>query len=299
MNGEPTTEIRFFSYSTRIGRLRYFAYGMGVLLLLLPVLLLAGLLFALKMYFLAGVLGIACYVFALTMGFVFAVRRLHDMDASGWWSLIIGAAFVTTFMKMLNLMPVNLYWLQPLTGLADFVLILLLLFKTGTQGENRFGPVPPPNSTWVVAGAWSFLIVPFFGGILAAIAIPAYQDYIARSQTSEAIQLAGAAEVPVSQYYQSNKTWPTDLSPLYGGQGHTGPVGKFVETVAPATSAGGSFGVIATMKNGGVNRMIAGKSVELWTADGGKTWYCGPASTNPVDPKFLPTSCRDYNPPPP
>lgn len=299
MNGEPASDIRFFSYSSRIGRLRYFAYGMGVFLLLLPALILAGVLFGLKMYFLAGVLGVACYVFMLTMGFVFAVRRLHDMDASGWWTLIIGAAMLSTFLNLLKVIPPNLSWLPALLGLADFVLILFLLFKPGTQDENRFGPMPPPNSTWVVVGAWSFLVVPFFGGILAAIAIPAYQDYIARSQTSEAIQLAGAAEVPVSEYYRNNKTWPTDLSSLYGGPNHEGPVGKFVQSVSPATAADGSFGVIATMKDEGVNRMIAGRSVELWTADGGKTWYCGPASTNPVDPKFLPASCRDGNPPPP
>ena len=299
MNGDSGAGIRFFSYSSRIGRLRYFAYGMGVFLLLLPALVLTGALWALKMYFLAGVLGVACYVFMFTMSFVFAVRRLHDMDASGWWCLIIGAALASTLMKAMGLIPANLFWLSALLGLADLVLVLVLLFKSGTQGDNRFGPVPPPNSTWVVVGAWSFLIVPFFGGILAAIAIPAYQDYVAHSQTAEAIQLAGSAEAPATRYFHDNKTWPTDLSPLFGGPGHTGPVGKFVEIVTPATAVDGSFGVVATMKNEGVNRFIAGKSVELWTKDGGNTWYCGPASSNPVDPKFLPRTCRDSDPSPP
>ena len=299
MDGEPASEIRFFSYSSRIGRLRYFAYGMGVFLLLLPALILAGVLFALKIYFPAFLLCGAAYLFLITMSFVFAVRRLHDLDASGWWSLIIGAAMLSTMLGMLQPGSGNLAWIRGLLGLAEFVLVLILLFKQGSPGDNRFGPPPPPNSTWVVVGAWSFLVVPVFGGILAAIAIPAYQDYVARSQTAEAIQLAGAAEVPVTQYYRNNKAWPTDISSLYGGSGHEGPVGKFVETVTPATSADGSFGVIATMRNEGVNRFLSGKSVELWTNDGGNTWYCGPASSNPVDPKFLPASCRDTSPPAP
>jgi len=299
MNGEPAPEIRFFSYSSRIGRLRYFAYGMGVLLLLLPVLVLAGILLAFKAYFPAGLLFACAYIFMITMSFVFAVRRLHDIDASGYWSLIMGAAMLSTFLNALRVVPQSLFWLPALLGLADFILVLILLFKSGTQGDNKFGPMPPPNSTWVVAGAWSFLIVPFFGGIFAAIAIPAYQDYVARSQTAEAIQLAGAAEIPVVQYYQANKAWPTDLSPLYGGSNHTGPVGKFVDSVTPSASADGSFGVVATMRQQGVNRLIAGKSVELWTSDRGNTWHCGPASSNPVDPKFLPISCRDVSPPPP
>ena len=299
MNGEPTTEIRFFAYSSRIGRLRYFAYGMGTFLLLLPALILAGILFALKLHFLAYLLCGASYIFMITMGFVFAVRRLHDMGASGWWSLIIGAAMLSTILKYLYLMPENLFWLPALLSLADFVLILILLFKSGSQGDNTFGSPPPPNSTWVVAGAWSFLIIPFFGGILAAIAIPAYQDYIARSQMSEGIQLAGSAEVPVSEFYQKNKVWPADISSLYGNKPVGEPIGRFVATITTSTGADGSYGVIATMKGSGVNRMIAGKAVELWTNDGGGTWRCGPASSNPVDAKYLPVSCRDTQPSPP
>lgn len=299
MNGEPDTEIRFFAYSSRIGRLRYFAYGMGTFLLLLPALILAGILFALKLHFLAYLLCGAAYIFMLTMGFVFAVRRLHDMDASGWWSLIIAAAMLSTLLRLLYLIPANFAWLPALLTLADFVFILLLLFKGGSQGDNRFGPQPPPNTTWVVVGAWSFLIIPFFGGILAAIAIPAYQDYIARSQMSEGIQLAGGAEIPVAGFYQKNKAWPADISSLYGNKSVGEPVGHFVANITTATGADGSFGVIATMKESGVNRMIGGKAVELWTSDGGNTWRCGPASTNPVDTRYLPASCRDTAPSPP
>lgn len=298
MNGESPTEIRFFSYSSRIGRLRYFAYGMGVALLLLPVLIAGGILYALQAHFLAFLLFGAAYIFMITMSFVFAVRRLHDLDTSGWWCLIMGAAMLSTLLNALRLIPTDLLWLPALLGLADFVLILMLLFKRGSEGDNRYGSQPPPNSGWVVAGAWSFLIVPFFGGILAAIAIPAYQDYVARSQMSEGIQLAGEAEVPVAEFYQKNKIWPTDISSLYTGR-PSESIGRYVATITVSSAQSGAWGAIATMKTNGVNRMIAGKAVELWTNDGGQTWRCGPASVNPVDTKYLPISCRDTEPSPP
>ena len=49
-------------------------------------------------------------------------------------------------------------------------------------------------------------------GILAAIAIPAYQDYIARSQMSEGIQLNGGGEVGLAEFYQNKSAWPTTLA---------------------------------------------------------------------------------------
>lgn len=298
MAGVPATEIRFFSYRSRIGRLRYFAYGMGTALLLLPAVLAGGILYALQAHLLAFLLFGAAYVFMITMSFVFAVRRLHDMDASGWWCLIIAAVMLSTMANALRLIPANLFWLPALLVLADLVLVLMLLFRRGTAGDNRYGPQPPPNSGWVVAGAWSTLIVPFFGGVAAAIAIPAYQDYIARSQMSEGIQLAGQAEVPVAEFFQKTKTWPTDISSLYSGRPREA-VGRYVATISVSSSPNGAWGAIATMKQVGVNRNIAGRAVELWTSDHGETWRCGPASTNPVDPRFLPVSCRDTEPSPP
>jgi type II secretory pathway pseudopilin PulG len=195
-------------------------------------------------------------------------------------------------LQIFHLLPESLRWLYALTVLVSFVFGLVLLFTPGTQGDNRFGSLPPPNSGWVVFGAWSFLIVPFFGGILAAIAIPAYRDYIARAQTSEAIQLAGGAEQTVSAYHAQNKAWPTDLSPLYP-KNPDGGIGLYSAGITAVTvTDGSSFGIMVTMKQTGVAAPIASKGVEIWTKDGGSTWLCGPASMDPVDPKYLPASCR-------
>lgn len=296
MNGEPATEIKFFDVSSRIGRLRYLAYAVGLMLLMLPLWLVGGALFAFKLRLLAGLLLAVAYIFFLVVGVTFMIRRLHDMNFSGWWLLIFPIVILTTVIGIFAHGSVVLTLINIPLVLAELALSLGILFWPGTSGDNRFGPQPPPNTGWVIAGAWTYILIIPLMGILAAIAIPAYQDYIARSQMSEGIQLAGSAEVPVSEFYEKNKTWPTDISTLYP---KSGPVGRYVETISTSTSADGSFGVIATMKQTGVNRFISGRAVELWTADGGKIWYCGPASNNAVDPKYLPTMCRDGNPPPP
>ena len=132
-------------------------------------------------------------------------------------------------------------------------------------------------------------------GILAAIAIPAYQDYIARSQMSEGIQLAGGGEVGLAEYYQNKSSWPTALVSVYSSATSVGPVGRYV-TILTGTAAGatqGTYTIVATMRNSNVNKNILGKNMAIWTGDGGNTWHCGPATTNGVDAKYLPTSCRD------
>ena len=60
---------------------------------------------------------------------------------------------------------------------------LIFWFIPGTDGPNRFGAKTPPNSVLVLIGVWIVPIL-FIGGILA-VSIPAYQDYVKRSQTQQ------------------------------------------------------------------------------------------------------------------
>ena len=136
-------------------------------------------------------------------------------------------------------------------------------------------------------------------GILAAIAIPAYQDYIARSQMSEGIQLAGGAEVGLAEYYQNKSSWPTALVSVYSSATTVGPVGRYVTILKgfPAAAPAATYAIVATMRSSNVNKNLIGKNMAIWTGDGGNTWHCGPAKTTGVDPKYLPTSCRDAGSP--
>ena len=152
------------------------------------------------------------------------------------------------------------------------------------------------------------MIVVALIGILAAIAIPAYQDYIARSQMSEAIQLSGGGEVGMSEFYQNNSRWPFPtgasggLESVYStaSDNRTLGAGRYVTTVVARGASNGTVGIAAVMKGTGVNAHIANVALEIWTGDGGNTWHCGPANAaagTPVDQKYLPASCRDSGAP--
>ncbi|MDO5770376.1 MAG: DUF805 domain-containing protein [Psychrobacter sp.] len=164
-----TNDSKWYQLSGRIGRLRYAAY----------VMLLSGLAYVVLMIFMAmlvsssdllndgNILGLlmAAYLPLLPFMFYTAIiypkRRLNDLDKSGWWLLLM---FV------------------PLVNIA---FSLYLFFAPGTVGPNQFGAPPRPNRKIHYIGG---LIVPFVGaaiiGILAAIAIPAYQNYIEQSMVA-------------------------------------------------------------------------------------------------------------------
>lgn len=293
MNTPIPTPIKFFDTKTRIGRLRYFAYPIGLLLLVLPVFLIAGISFAANLKTLGVMLIALAYLFMIIMQIIFMIRRLHDMNTSGWWCLIYFSFIPFLILVGMHLLAGVLFFVYVVLMLANLVFVLILLFYPGTKDENRFGPPPPANSGWVIAGAWSYLSV-FFIGILAAIAIPQYQDYIARAQMAEAVELSNAARHQVHLYFIENKQWPQTLGTVYAPAASSTSIGRYVDSLQGIISPDGAYGIVATMKTDeAINFGIRGKALEIWSRDGGKSWWCGPASTNPVDIKYVPAVCRD------
>ncbi|MDH4191758.1 MAG: pilin [Betaproteobacteria bacterium] len=134
------------------------------------------------------------------------------------------------------------------------------------------------------------MIVVAIIGILAAVAIPAYQDYIARSQVSEAVSLLGSGKTPFAEYYADKGSWPTTTSDVMGNT--TGKYTGSIALIASATGAPGGVTLEATMKTSGVNSNITGSKAWLATADGGKNWTCTTGATNGLSSKFLPGACR-------
>ena len=63
-------------------------------------------------------------------------------------------------------------------------LALIWIFKSGTKGRNRFGAPPPPNGMGVLIGAWLLPVITVLG-ILAAVALPAYQGYTTRAKAAQ------------------------------------------------------------------------------------------------------------------
>ncbi|HGO9021565.1 TPA: pilin [Neisseria meningitidis] len=149
------------------------------------------------------------------------------------------------------------------------------------------------------------MIVIAIVGILAAVALPAYQDYTARAQVSEAILLAEGQKSAVTEYYLNHGKWPSNNSSA-GVASASDIKGKYVQKVEVANGV-----VTAEMKSSGVNKEIQGKKLSLWAKRqaGSVKWFCGQpvtrtakatdddvtaaASDKQIDTKHLPSTCRD------
>ncbi len=135
------------------------------------------------------------------------------------------------------------------------------------------------------------MIVVAIIGILAAIAIPAYQDYIARAQVSEAVQLLAGGKTPMAEFYSDKGVWPTAALSVMG---NVGP-GKYTQSIALSTGStltAPTAILTATMKPAGINKNLFGKNIDMKTTDGGATWACSTGTTSAIDTKYLPGACK-------
>ncbi len=132
-------------------------------------------------------------------------------------------------------------------------------------------------------------------GILAVIALPAYQDYTGRAQVSEAITLMEGQKSAIVEYYADKGAWPKNNTEA-GIAAAADIKGKYVAKVEV-----GANGVItATMNAKNVNNDIKNKTVTLQPENkngaaasaGSFTWKCVKGTSNAVPEKFLPSSCR-------
>jgi type IV pilus assembly protein PilA len=129
------------------------------------------------------------------------------------------------------------------------------------------------------------MIVVAIIGILAAIAIPAYQDYTIRAQVSEGLNLSGGAKAAVTEYFQDRGTMPGDNTEA--GLAASGDIqGKYVGSV-DATD-----GIITVTYGNSAHATISGQDL-LMTADttaaGSVQWIC---SSVDIAAKHLPAACR-------
>ena len=146
------------------------------------------------------------------------------------------------------------------------------------------------------------MIVVAIIGILAAIAIPAYQDYTIRAQVTEGLSLAGGVETAVAEFYANHGSWPTALQG--SGAGELGfasdPSGKYVSDV---TWTGNQ--IVATFSsnspqsaNATINSAKLGIAATT-SSNGDIIWACGLASgpdgttgSWSSAPKYLPAACK-------
>ena len=130
------------------------------------------------------------------------------------------------------------------------------------------------------------MIVVAIIGILAAIAIPAYQDYTIRAQVSEGLNLSGGAKAAVTEYFQDRGTMPTSNT-MAGLAANTEIAGKYVTQVDV-----GAGGLITVTYGNEAHTTIATNSITLTpstAAAGSVQWDCAGAG---IADKHLPAACR-------
>jgi type IV pilus assembly protein PilA len=129
------------------------------------------------------------------------------------------------------------------------------------------------------------MIVVAIIGILAAIAIPAYQDYTIRAQVSEGLNLSGGAKAAVTEFYQDRGAFPTDNVEA-GLDVPANIKGKYVQQVGVAgNTITVTYGIDA-------HAIITGQTVQLVATDnlGSVSWAC--QSGGGIADKHLPAACR-------
>jgi len=130
------------------------------------------------------------------------------------------------------------------------------------------------------------MIVVAIIGILAAVAIPSYQDYTARAQVSEAMTLTSGVKTPLAEFLSDKGAMPGGgIASLTDSTS-----GKYVASIVLAGTAAAPQ-ILATMKATGVNAGIQNSVFALVSSDGGNSWDCGTATTTLLD-KYLPGSCK-------
>jgi type IV pilus assembly protein PilA len=134
------------------------------------------------------------------------------------------------------------------------------------------------------------MIVVAIIGVLAAIAIPAYNDYVKRGQVAEATGLLWGAKTPMAEYFSNGKRWPNQPNEVLGTTS-----GKFTGSIlyfGTPDHAAADMTLMATMATTGVSQELSGATFLLETTDGGANWTCRAGGPKPISEAYLPTSCK-------
>ncbi|MES2912711.1 MAG: pilin [Pseudomonadota bacterium] len=132
------------------------------------------------------------------------------------------------------------------------------------------------------------MIVVAIIGILAAVALPAYQDYTTRAKVSEVVLAASSARTAIAEYVAASGAFPSSASAASIADQSS----KYVASLA-YTNTNASSGLVTVTARG--DSSINGLTVQLAGTSGLNgvvQWVCGPGTTSPMLTKYLPASCR-------
>lgn len=131
------------------------------------------------------------------------------------------------------------------------------------------------------------MIVVAIIGILAAVALPAYQDYTKRAKMSEVILAASSCRTSVTETYQSTNAASLPVGGKWGCESSVA-TSKYVSLIE--TNQYGAIRVTAANIATDANGTVYLTPVPVTASQTISAWLCGPGTVNP---KFLPGSCRD------
>lgn len=167
MNSSTPTVDHPLSAKGRFGRLSFAAWTLLMTIVLCIVIFIlafasfgGNLLVSSDFPLITVLLFIVIYAAMIYVSFIFTIRRLHDRNQTGWLSLLMLIPFF------------------------NFIFLIYLLAAKGSDGENSYGPLRE-TAGWEKVFGWIYIVIlplAFVFGIIGAIALPAYQDYVERSQ---------------------------------------------------------------------------------------------------------------------
>ena len=175
-----------------------------------------------------------------------------------------------------------LFFWTYIPALAALVELIIYAFTGEERLNEKYSAAGGAGTVVVIVVVVAFVGVAVIG-ILAAISIPAYQDYTVRAKVSEGIVAANPWRMAVTEYYMETKRAPASASDLPGG--------------APAqpqngTIALGQKGVFTLTLNERLGNRVSGKTIVFQPGvnpDGQLSWNCAGGT---LEPKFRPQSCR-------
>jgi type IV pilus assembly protein PilA len=131
------------------------------------------------------------------------------------------------------------------------------------------------------------MIVVAIIGILAAIALPAYQDYTVRARVSELMLATSAGKVPVAEFYQLKGVLPNVGSVSVDSQ-----TSQYVSSVSWTGTALVGTSASANMGNTAAQNVSIALTPQTSAGNAVLNWSCGPTATAGMPKKYLPGSCK-------
>lgn len=187
-----------------------------------------------------------------------AARRLHDAGYSGWWQLLS---------------------LIPLVGLALLVMLVMPSRVVGNAYRPDVpGAVQKPASAGFIVAVVAILSIPLIG-ILAAIAIPAYQDYVVKAKMAQVLSYAQTLGTELQDQRQASGAWP-----------HAVPAGSLPKALEAVEWNG--EGRLRLVLAQDLPAAARGKDIVLQYQPGGagaSPWRC---EAGAIPSRLLPAACR-------